>query len=265
MGVSPLRGHASFGRAGGRNDIRRDPMSFSVNDPFLYLLSAIIVVFVVAQSAFFLVKANRRAQQMGIAAATVRKTILSSALFSIAPAISILVGVITLSNFIGLPFPWLRLSVLGAVTYELPAATIAAGAMGASVKETITDPQVFAAIAWTMTLGIISGIVLVLFGLKRIRRGMRSITGKDKRWGEIVMDSLFLGMVSAFVGMLFADIRSGLPGFIPIAVALVSALMMGVCGVLIKVCKMTWLEQYALPLCMLCAMALSIPLTALMA
>lgn len=79
------------------------------------------------------------------------------------------------------------------------------------------------------------------------------------------MDSLFLGMVSAFVGMLFADIRSGLPGFIPIAVALVSALMMGVCGVLIKVCKMTWLEQYALPLCMLCAMALSIPLTALMA
>ena len=237
-------------------------MSFSVNDPFLYLLSAIIVVFVVAQSAFFLVKANRRAQQMGIAAATVRKTILSSALFSIAPAISILVGVITLSNFIGLPFPWLRLS---AVTYELPAATIAAGTMGASVKETITDPQVFAAIAWTMTLGIISGIVLVLFGLKRIRRGMRSITGKDKRWGEIVMDSLFLGMVSAFVGMLFADIRSGLPGFIPIAVALVSALMMGVCGVLIKVCKMTWLEQYALPLCMLCAMALSIPLTALMA
>ena len=115
--------------------------------------------------------------------------------------------------------------------------------------------------------GLMAAIVLLsaLFGLKRIRRGMRSITGKDKRWGEIVMDSLFLGMVSAFVGMLFADIRSGLPGFIPIAVALVSALMMGVCGVLIKVCKMTWLEQYALPLCMLCAMALSIPLTALMA
>lgn len=144
-----------------------------------------------------------------------RKTILSSALFSIAPAISILVGVITLSNFIGLPFPWLRLSVLGAVTYELPAATIAAGTMGriregnhhrsAGVRRHRLDDDA----------GDISGIVLVLFGLKRIRRGMRSITGKDKRWGEIVMDSLFLGMVSAFVGMLFADIRSGLPGFIP--------------------------------------------------
>ncbi len=239
-------------------------MSFSVNDPFLYIISGIIVAFVVAQSIFFMIKASKRAVQLGISGATVRKTILSSALFSIAPAISILVGVITLSNFIGLPFPWLRLSVLGAVTYELPAATIAAGAMGASVKETITDPQVFSTIAWTMTLGIISGIVLVLFGLKRIQRGVRTITTKDKRWGEIVMDSLFLGMVSAFVGMLFADIRSGLPGFIPIAVAVASALLMAVCGILIKVCKMTWLEQYALTLSLLCAMALSIPITARM-
>ena len=131
---------------------------------------------------------------------------------------------------------------------------------GATLNQYFGVPQIVGS-------GLMAAIVLLsaLFGLKRIRRGMRSITGKDKRWGEIVMDSLFLGMVSAFVGMLFADIRSGLPGFIPIAVALVSALMMGVCGVLIKVCKMTWLEQYALPLCMLCAMALSIPLTALMA
>ena len=239
-------------------------MPFSVNDSFLYIISGIIVAFVIAQSVFFLVKALNRAKYLQISSSVVRKTILSSALFSIAPAISILVGVITLSKFIGLPFPWLRLSVLGAVTYELPAATIAAQTMGASVKETITDPQVFSTIAWTMTLGIISGIVLILFGLKRIQRGVHSITKKDKRWGEIVMDSLFLGMVSALVGMLLADIRIGLPGFVPIVVALASAALMGVCGILIKVCKLSWLEQYALPLCMLFAMALSLPITAMM-
>ncbi|MEG1195806.1 MAG: DUF5058 family protein [Clostridia bacterium] len=240
-------------------------MPFHVNDSFLFLLSAIVICFVIAQSVFFLLKAFKRAKQLGISSTTVRKTMLSSGLFSIAPAVSILVGVITLSKFIGLPLPWLRLSVLGAVTYELPAATIAANTMGASVKQTITDPQVFAIIAWVMTLGIIASIVLVLFGLKKIQGGMHSITGKDKRWGEILMDSLFLGMVSAFVGMLFADIRMGFPGFIPLAVAIVSALLMAVCGVLIKVCKWSWLEQYALPLCMLCAMALSIPITAIMA
>ena len=48
------------------------------------------------------------------------------------------------------------------------------------------------------------------------------------------------------------------------AVAAASALLMAVCGLLIKKCKWSWLEQYALPLCMLGAMALSLPLTALM-
>ncbi|MEG2356136.1 MAG: DUF5058 family protein, partial [Clostridia bacterium] len=127
-------------------------MPFHVNDSFLFLLSAIVICFVIAQSVFFLLKAFKRAKQLGISSTTVRKTVLSSGLFSIAPAVSILVGVITLSKFIGLPLPWLRLSVLGAVTYELPAATIAANTMGASVKQTITDPQVFAIIAWVMTL-----------------------------------------------------------------------------------------------------------------
>jgi hypothetical protein len=239
-------------------------MEFNVNHPVLYVLVGAIIALVVAQSVFFLVKSVQRAKKVGIPMATVRKTILSSSLFTIAPAVSILIGVITLSKFLGLPFPWLRLSILGAVTYELPAATIAANAMGASVTETITDPKVFAAIAWTMTLGIVAGIVLVLFGLKKIQKGINSIGGKDTRWRDIVMDALFLGMISAFVGMLFADIRKGLPGFIPLAVALVSALLMAVCGLLMKKCKMSWLEQYALPISMLGAMAASIPLTALM-
>ena len=239
-------------------------MPFSVNDPFLYWVAAAVIAVVVAQSVFFLVKSVQRAKKVGISMATVRKTILSSSLFTIAPAVSILIGIITLSKFLGLPFPWLRLSILGAVTYELPAATSAANAMGASVTETIVDPKVFAAIAWTMTLGIIAGILLVLFGLKKIQKGINSIGGKDTRWRDIVMDALFLGMISAFVGMLFADIRKGLPGFIPLAVALVSALLMAVCGLLMKKCKMSWLEQYALPISMLGAMALSIPITALM-
>ena len=109
------------------------------------------------------------------------------------------------------------------------------------------------------------GIVLILFGLKKLQKGMNSLGGKAEKWRGILMDALFLGMISAFLGLLFANVRDGVPGFIPIVVALVSALLMGVCGILIRVLKWTWLEQYALPLCMLGAMALSIPITALMA
>ncbi len=239
-------------------------MAFSVNHPLLYLLTGVVVAFIIAQSAYFLVKAVRRAKELKMDSGVIRKTVLSSALFSIAPAVSILVGVITLSKFLGLPYPWLRLSVLGAVTYELPAATIAASAMGAPVTQAITDARTFAVIAWVMALGILSGLILVLAGLRKIQSGMLSLAGKDKRWGEILSDALFLGMISAFVGLLFARVREGLPGFIPLAVALASALLMALCGLLIKKLKWTWLEQYALPLSMLGAMALSLPITALM-
>ena len=237
---------------------------FSVNAPFLYGITAVVIVYVLAQSLFFLVRAARRARELGIQTAVIKKTIASTSLFTIAPAVAILLGVITLSKFLGLPLPWLRLSILGALTYELPAASSTATAMNLSLSSAITDPKAFTAIAWVMTLGIIPGIFVVLFGLKKMQSGIVSLKSKDPKWGEIFMSGMFLGMISAFVGMLFADVRLGLPGFIPVAVALVSALIMAAEGVLIKVCKWSWLEQYALPLSMLGAMAAAIPLTALM-
>lgn len=237
---------------------------FSVNSGFLYAVTAVVIVYVLAQSLFFLVRAAKRAKAIGIKADVVKKTILSSAIFTVAPAVAILLGVVTLSKFLGLPLPWLRLSVLGALTYELPAATTTANAMGLSLSQPIVQAEAFTAIAWVMTLGIIPGIFVVLFGLKKMQAGIVSIKSKDAAWGELFMSSMFLGMISAFVGTLFADVRAGLPGYIPIAVALVSAVLMAVCGILIKKCKMAWLEQYALPLSMLGAMAASIPITALM-
>lgn len=239
-------------------------MSFSVNSPFLYGVTVVVVLFVLAQSVFFLIRAMRRAKQMGISKSVIRKTISSSALFTIAPAMAILISVITLSKFLGLPFPWLRLSVLGALTYELPAATTTAAAMNLATDTAVTSAQAFSAIAWVMTLGIIPGIFLVLFGLKKIQQGLVSIKTKDSHWGTIFMDALFLGMISAFLGLVFADVRQGIAGWTPVAVALVSAILMAVCGLLIKKCGIKWLEQYALPICMLGAMAASVPLASLM-
>ena len=238
--------------------------SFHVNSPFLYGVTGVVILYVLAQSLFFLVRAVRRARELGMQTQVVRKTIFSTALFTIAPAAAILLGVITLSKFLGLPLPWLRLSILGALTYELPAASSTATAMNLSLSTAITDPKAYAAIAWVMTLGIIPGIFVVLFGLQKMQSGIVSLQSKDPKWGEILMTSMFLGMISAFVGMLFCDVRLGLPGFIPIVVALISAVIMAVEGLLIKVCKWHWLEQYALPISMLGAMALSIPVTWLM-
>jgi len=239
-------------------------MSFSPNSAFLYAVAVLVILFVLAQSAFFLVRAYRRALELGISAEKLKKTIVSTAVFTLAPAVSFLIGVITLSKFLGIPLPWVRLSVVGALTYELPAATSTANALGVSLSEMVTDPKVYTAIAWVMTLGILPSIILPPLLMKRIQGGMVNLKRKDEKWGDIFMTSLFLGMISAFLGMVFADIRKGLAGFIPIFVLLVSALLMAVCGLLIKKKNMQWLETYAMAISMVGAMIFAIVITPLL-
>ena len=237
---------------------------FDPNSTFLFILAGLVILFVIAQSVFFLVRAWSRGRALGMDMKQIRKTILSTAIFTFAPAVSILLGVITLSKFLGLPLPWLRLSVIGAITYELPAATTTANALGiTALSETITDPQVYTALAWVMTLGIFPGLIWVPLFIKKIQGGLMKIKNKDSKWGDILMTALFLGMISAFLGMVFADIRSGLAEWIPIFVLLFSALVMGICGLLVKKCGMKWLENYALPISMLCAMAFAVVITPL--
>ena len=238
-------------------------MNFSTNSGFLYGLAVCVIVFVLAQSVYFLIRSYRRGKAIGMDRTVLKKTIVSTAVFTIAPAISILLGVVTLSKFLGIPLPWIRMSVIGAITYELPAATSTANALGISLSETITDPKVYAAIAWVMTLGILPSIVLPPILMKRIQGGVIKIKNKDSKWGDIFMTAMFLGMISAFLGMVFADVRKGLAGFIPIFVLLVSAAIMCVCGLLIKKCGMKWLETYALSISMVGAMIFAVLITPL--
>ena len=238
-------------------------MKFSVNSSFMYAVAIIVIIFVIVQSAFFLIRAYRRGIAIGMKKEVLRKTIISTTIFTIAPAVSILLGVITLSKFLGIPLPWIRMSVIGAITYELPAATSTATALGVSLAETITDPKVYTAIAWVMTLGILPSIVLTPILLKPLQKGMLNIKKRDAKWSDILMTALFLGMISAFLGMVFADLRSGLAGFIPLFVLLFSALLMALCGILIKKCGMKWLETYAMAISMVGAMIFACVITPL--
>ena len=105
-------------------------MEFSVNHPLLFAMAGFLVAVVLAQSVFFLVKALRRSREIGMDQTKIKKTIKTAAIFTIAPAVSIVISVITLSKSLGLPLPWLRLSVVGSLSYEAIAASNAVSAMG---------------------------------------------------------------------------------------------------------------------------------------
>lgn len=244
-------------------------MQFYVNHPVLFLLAGIIVLIVLAQSLFFLRKAWRRGKEIGMPMDKLRRVVIGTAIFTIAPALAIVISVISLSKKLGIPLPWMRLSVVGAITYETPAAANALSAMGlewAKIQE-LTATQ-YVTVAAVMTMGIMVGIWLVPVVGKKLISGMINLEKRDKKWGDIFSAALFLGMISAFLGYVFDDFtdifQGDLRGLIPPLVMLVSAAMMGICALALKKLNWRWMNDYALPISLLTGMIAAIPITALL-
>ena len=242
-------------------------MEFNVNSPVLFLLAGIIVAVVLAQSVYFLVKAWRRGKEIGMPMDKLKKVVIGTAIFTVAPATAIVISVISLSKKLGIPLPWMRLSVVGAITYETPAAANALSAMGLEwAKVSSLTAQQYVTIAAVMTMGIMVGIWLVPVVGRKIQNGMLTLEKRDKKWGEIFSASLFLGMISAFLGYVFCDFASvfagNLSGLIAPLVMLVSALMMIVCALALKKLNWRWMNDYALPISLIVGMVSAIPITA---
>ena len=138
--------------------------------------------------------------------------------------------------------------------------------MGAGT--TVTDASIFVTIAWVMTVGIAAGLVFVPFVTKKLQSGMSKIGMKDKKWGEIFNNAMFLGMISAFLGYVFCDVglivKGDTSGLIPVCVMAVSAVVMAVLGLIATKAKIRWLTDYALPASLVVGMASAIPFTALL-
>ena len=220
-------------------------MEFRVNHPIIFIMVGLIIAAVIGQSIYFLIRALKRAKAIGIEKAVLKKTIISSALFTIAPAISIVVGVIALSHSLGIPLPWLRLSVIGSLSYEMIAAERALEAFGLNFTQAITDPKVYVTVVWVMTFGIAAGLIFAPLFAKKIQNGMEKIEKSDKKWRDIFTNAMFLGMISAFLGFVFCDVanvfKGDTSGLIPVVVFAFSAIVMALCGIFsIKLKQRCW-------------------------
>ena len=242
-------------------------MEFNVNSPILFVLAGIIIAVVLAQSVYFLIKAWRRGKAIGMAPEKLKRVAVTAAVFTIAPAVAIVISVITLAKDLGVALPWLRLSVVGSLSYETIAASNALSAMGLTFGQ-VKDmtAQQYITVTWVMTISIMVGIWLVPVIGKKLQNGMISMEKRDKKWGEIFSNAMFIGMISAFVGYVFCDfgtVFSGnTAGLIPPLVMAVSALVMLLCGLAVKLIKKSWISDYALPISLILGMASAIPITA---
>lgn len=243
------------------NDIMRFLASFN-NSFFLYLVSAIIIAFVVVFCIYTLIKCKHEARRLSVSREKIKETVTSTILFSIAPSIAILLTVVTLAGSLGLPFPWMRLSVVGAIGYELPAAEAAAGGENLTVYASTIEG--FVNISWVMTFGILIMAWVNAFMCRPIILGNAKIRGTDPVWNRAFTSAMYLGLIAAFLGEALKGQKDAsgatIPGtiLVSVCVLLTSALLAVIVMVIVKKTKAKWLESFALPIAMLGSMALAI-------
>ncbi|MBQ5969860.1 MAG: DUF5058 family protein [Clostridia bacterium] len=242
------------------------------SDPFMFCIVIGVILFVIAQSLFFLIRAVKRAKALGISNEKIKNTISSSAVFSIAPAISIAVTVLVLSVALGYVLPWIRLSVIGAISYEVPAAenAIEAAGLSSGIGADITDPKIFTAVAWVMSLGCILPLILIPLILKKIQKKVTGAVNKNAKWADIMAAAAFIGLICAFLGRGIAGtgelatndagekinvtIGDG-AGILSLAAIVSSILFMLALTLLNKKLQWKWLEAFSMPVAMILSMA----------
>ena len=175
-----------------------------LNSPAMYAICGGIVAFVALICIVFLIRAWRAGLAIGMDRTKMKRVIVSSATFSALPSVGILLGVIALSGSLGTPWPWLRLSVIGALHYETQVAQAAAEQVGMkSLSAAEMTPAGFATIALLMSLCIIWGIVLSILFNKRYTKKLSSSPAGGKTaagFGALAMTAMFIGLVSAYIG-----------------------------------------------------------------
>jgi len=222
------------------------------NSAFMFVMGAVVALFVTIQSLVFLKKAWTEGLNKGLEKEKMQRAVLSSAVFTLVPSLSILLTMLTLSGALGLALPWIRLSVIGAVTYELPAAEAAAQATGASLAEAGVPLDVFSVIVWVMTLGIMSGPIFIIAYFKKLQSRVNKIKVEDNRWGTLLIAAMFVGLISSFLGSALAG------GLVSIFTLLTSAVIMVICIQLEQKAGLKIFKDFALPLSMVGAMAMAI-------
>ena len=246
-----------------------------LNGSGLWLVCGIIVAAIAVICLIFIVRAWRAGKALGMDPVRMRRAVTSSATFSVLPSVGILLGVLALSGSLGTPWPWLRLSVIGALHYETSVAEGAAEQLGVRLSAGEMTVQAFSTIALLMSICIMWGMILTtIFN----RRYLRRFEGRDLEkkteggFGDRAMVAMFIGMVSAYLGSYIGGFVSQRPeqtaegikyvtarfsfqgSLTPLVAAAAAAAAMGVFIWLKEKKNWDWVENFAIAGSMLAGM-----------
>ncbi len=220
------------------------------NSSLLMVLIIIGLVYILGLSFAFLKKAYTRCIELGISKEKLRDVIKSSAVFSVVPAISIVVGFFALvAVFQSVIWPWWRLSVIGSLSYETQISGLLASSFGQTMDG--LSPSQFGAVLILMSIGMLSGfLILIPFGKKMCM----SVT-KDENastWKYVFSGVFMMTLFAVYIPVILIG------DSVQAAVMLTGLVVAIILGVLSKKPGLAWLNNFIMAFTLIIGMASSV-------
>jgi hypothetical protein len=229
------------------------------NGSLLFVLVGAGIAYVLFQCVLFLRMSLRRAKELGIEPKVIANTIKSSAVFTIAPSIAVALGLAALAPSLGIPWPWLRLSVIGSVSYELMAANMASSALGfaklADASKAGAEP--LGVIMYAMTGGLAGGMILDLIFIKKVDSLAARMKSKAGDFGTVAIGVLFFAVIAVFIVPFFGQ------GIVVVGTFFTSIVLTLVQAFIAKKYKIAWLGNFILAFSLILGMCSAILWTGL--
>lgn len=226
-----------------------------MNSPLLYALVGLGIAYIILFCFITLRKAYKRGLEIGLTKEKLQLVITSSAIYSIVPSISVVVGLFSLATVLGVPWSWFRLSVVGSVTYELMAADMVATGTGyesVAALNATGDASIVGTVMFVMSICIMSGIIGILFFGKKIQMGLSKARTSHGELGALLTGVLSLAIIEAFLPMQL------MKGKIHLAVVFTSCVIVLIHLQIIKRFKCLWLRNFVMANTLILGMASSL-------
>lgn len=230
-----------------------------VNSPLLLGGVIIGLVYITLFSLVYFKKAYDRCLQAGMTKAELSSIIKSTAIFSVVPSLSIVIGLFTLLAVLGSTWSWWRLSVIGSLSYESMIANSIAQSLNygnaAQMMEQATGTE-FGVVMMIMSFGMLAGFcVLLPFGKKlctAVDQTDADPNDTSKDWNAVLSGAFMLTMMAVFIPVIvFGDTVQALVMFSGLVVAVAL-------GILSKKPGLAWLNDFIMAISMIVGMLSSL-------
>ncbi|MDL2250703.1 DUF5058 family protein [Lachnospiraceae bacterium OttesenSCG-928-J05] len=224
------------------------------NSQTLFILCLVPILLVVGQSVIFVRMGLKRTKELNMNQMNVKKAMVNSAVFSLLPSLPIVITVAALMPSLGKYVPWLRLSVIGSVSYESAAADMTLRMFGyEGMGDASVSGPAFISAVWVMCgVSIVWPLVNVL--LLKFYDGRVKSAQSSGGFMKVAAGAMFIGLMC----VMFVPRAVNFQDPVGIVVCLTAGIAVVLLDWISKKLSLKWLSDFSFPMAMIMGMAMAI-------